>query len=242
MPFTFSHPAIVLPLSYLPQRWFSLTGLVVGSVTPDFEYFLHMRIQSDYSHTIDGLFWFDLPLGVLLAFAFHNIVRDMLFDNLPAALKSRLLAFKQFDWNSHFKKNWPVVLISILVGAGTHLFWDSFTHEHGTFVKMIPALQSTVNLFVIQAPLYKMLQHLSTLIGAVVIVFAIIKLPADRHVHTPLKKKYWMIFLTLVVMVMVLRFISGLDYRFYGHVIATAISAGLIALIVTPWLVRAKEM
>ena len=166
----------------------------------------------------------------------------MLFDNLPADLKSRLLAFKQFDWNSHFKKNWPVVLISILVGAGTHLFWDSFTHEHGTFVKMIPALQSTVNLFVIQAPLYKMLQHLSTLIGAVVIVFAIIKLPADRHVHTPLKKKYWMIFLTLVVMVMVLRFISGLDYRFYGHVIATAISAGLIALIVTPWLVRAKEM
>ena len=43
-------------------------------------------------------------------------------------------------------------------------------------------------------------------------------------------------------MVMVLRFISGLDYRFYGHVIATAISAGLIALIVTSWLVRAKEM
>ena len=119
MPFTFSHPAIVLPLSYLPQRWFSLTGLVVGSVTPDFEYFLHMRIQSDYSHTIDGLFWFDLPLGVLLAFAFHNIVRDMLFDNLPTTLKFRLLTFKQFDWNSLFKKNWPVVLISILVGKHT---------------------------------------------------------------------------------------------------------------------------
>ncbi|WP_113654854.1 DUF4184 family protein, partial [Pedobacter namyangjuensis] len=30
MPFTFSHPAIVLPLTYLPKKWFSLTGLVIG--------------------------------------------------------------------------------------------------------------------------------------------------------------------------------------------------------------------
>lgn len=27
MPFTFSHPAIVLPLTFLPRQWFSLTGL-----------------------------------------------------------------------------------------------------------------------------------------------------------------------------------------------------------------------
>ena len=27
MPFTFSHPAIVLPLTYLPKQWVSLTGL-----------------------------------------------------------------------------------------------------------------------------------------------------------------------------------------------------------------------
>ncbi|MFN7593668.1 MAG: DUF4184 family protein, partial [Bacteroidota bacterium] len=25
MPFTFSHPAIVLPLTFLPRQWFSLT-------------------------------------------------------------------------------------------------------------------------------------------------------------------------------------------------------------------------
>ncbi|WP_240482010.1 DUF4184 family protein [Flavobacterium psychrophilum] len=39
MPFTFSHPAIILPLRYLPRQWFSLTGLIIGSLTPDFEYF-----------------------------------------------------------------------------------------------------------------------------------------------------------------------------------------------------------
>lgn len=40
MPFTFSHPAIILPLSYLPKKWFSLTGLIIGSLIPDFEYLL----------------------------------------------------------------------------------------------------------------------------------------------------------------------------------------------------------
>lgn len=104
MPFTFSHPAIILPLTYLPKKWFSLTGLVIGSLTPDFEYFIRMRIKSDYSHTIEGLFWFDLPLGLLIAFIFHNIVRDSLFDNLPTFLNSRISKFKQLKWNEHFKK------------------------------------------------------------------------------------------------------------------------------------------
>ena len=242
MPFTFSHPAIVLPLSYLPRRWFSLTGLVVGSVTPDFEYFLRMRIQSDYSHTLKGLLWFDLPLGLLLAFVFHNIVRDMLFDNLPLAMKSRVVTFKQFDWNSHFRRNWLAVVISILIGAGSHLLWDSFTHEHGYFVEMIPSLHTTVTLFVVQAPMYKLLQHFSTLIGGFVIVVAFMKLPVDRHIIKRVKTKYWIIFLTIIVMIITLRFFIGLDYRYYGHAIATAISASLIALIVTPCLVRAEAL
>ena len=39
MPFTFSHPAIVLPLTFLRRQWFSLTGLAVGSLTRDVKYF-----------------------------------------------------------------------------------------------------------------------------------------------------------------------------------------------------------
>ena len=126
MPFTFSHPAIVLPLTFLPRQWFSLTGLVIGSLIPDFEYFLRMRIKSTYSHTIDGLFWFDLPLGLLLAFIFHNTVRNRLYDNLPTFLKSRFLTFKQFNWNRYFKRNCFVVAISILIGATSHIFLGWF--------------------------------------------------------------------------------------------------------------------
>jgi hypothetical protein len=102
MPFTFSHAAIVLPLRLLPKKWFSLTALVIGSLTPDFEYFIRMKVQSNFSHTILGVFWFDLPFGILLAFLFHNIVRNSLFENLPLPLRSRFIAFNKFNWNRYF--------------------------------------------------------------------------------------------------------------------------------------------
>ena len=240
MPFTFSHPAIVLPLTFLPRRWFSLTGLVIGSLTPDFEYFLRMRIKSNYSHTIDGLFWFDLPLGLLLAFIFHNIVRDSLFDNLPTILNSRFLAVRQFDWNGHFKINWFIVTISILIGAASHIFWDSFTHEHGYFVQTIPALQNSVDFFDRQVPILKILQHSSTLLGGLAIAFAIYKLPTNEAetIKENINLKYWTILAGLTLTIIAIRLFSGLELKQYGNVIVTIISAGLISLTLTPWLTR----
>jgi hypothetical protein len=93
MPFTFSHPAIVIPLAAKKIR-LSATGLIVGSMAPDFEYFIRMKNVSRYSHTAMGLFWFDLPLALLLCFIYHLIVRNSLFDNLPAFLKERLMVYK----------------------------------------------------------------------------------------------------------------------------------------------------
>jgi hypothetical protein len=234
MPFTFPHPAIVLPLTYLPRQWFSLTGLVIGSLTPDFEYFFRMRIKSNYSHTIDGLFWFDLPLGLLFAFIFHNIVRDSLFDNFPSILKSRFLAFRHFDWNGHFKKKWFVVTISILIGAASHIFWDGFTHDHGYFVQTIPALQNSMNFLGGQIPILKILQHSSTFIGGLVIAYAIYKLPTYKTENENINLNYWAILAGLTLAIISIRLLSGLDFKQYGNVIVTAISAALISLMLTP--------
>lgn len=122
MPFTFSHPAIILPLSYLPKKWFSLTGLIVGSLTPDFEYFIRMRVESNFSHTFYGVFWFDLPLAIIISFIFHSIVKNQLFNNLPINIRSRILIFTEFDWNNYFKQHYFIVLISILIGVASHIF------------------------------------------------------------------------------------------------------------------------
>ncbi|WCM43181.1 DUF4184 family protein [Flavobacterium sp. CBA20B-1] len=242
MPFTFSHPAIILPLTFLPRHWFSLTGLVIGSLTPDFEYFIRMRIKSEFSHTIEGLFWFDLPLGLILAFLFHSIVRDRLFDNLPTFLKSRFLSFQKFDWNEHFKKNWIVVSISILIGGSSHIFWDSFTHDHGYFVQTIPALQNVVDFLGRQIPILKILQHSSTLLGGLIIAFAIYKLPQSKTENDNINLKYWAILVGLTSTIISIRLLSGLDLKQYGNVIVTAISAGLISLTITPWLTKSKKI
>jgi hypothetical protein len=94
MPLTFAHPAIILPINWMGNRWTSLTGLVAGSVAPDFEYFFRMRVMSVYSHTWLGILYFNLPVGVLLCFTYHNAVRHGLIKNLPKCLYRR---FEQFD-------------------------------------------------------------------------------------------------------------------------------------------------
>ena len=69
MPFTFAHPAIVLPLLKKKySRYFSATGLIVGSMAPDFEAFIGFRKEKIYSHNWLGVFWFDLPLALIIAF------------------------------------------------------------------------------------------------------------------------------------------------------------------------------
>lgn len=238
MPFTFSHPALVLPLATLSKRWFSVTGLVIGSLTPDFEYFLRMQLKSHYSHTLFGLLWFDLPLGLLLAFIFHNIVRNPLLDNLPMILQSRFSVFKTWEWNAYFKKNIGVVMLSVLLGAASHLLWDSFTHHNGYFVQTLPALQYSISLFNTSIPILKILQHSSTLLGAVIIAFTIYKLPIHPTSNTSVNGRYWSVLSVLTLQIIILRITFGLDIQQYGNLIVTSISALLLSLIGTPFLLK----
>lgn len=230
MPFTFSHPSLFLPLTKVQQKWFSLTTLIIGSMIPDFEYFIRMRIQSDYSHTFLGVFWFDLPLTILVAFLFHNVIRNSLYDNLPYALQDRLKTFNKFRWNDYFSKNWLVVIVSALIGIFSHLLWDSFTHDGAYFVERIPTLQNSF----LSVPVYKILQHGSSLVGMLVTLFVLWRLPIQVVERTRISVYYWLLFVLIVVVIVVVRLLLGLNYKQYGHVIVTIISGSLIALVITP--------
>lgn len=238
MPFTFSHPAIVLPLAHWSKRWFSLSGLIIGSLTPDFEYFIRMRIQSDYSHTIAGLFWFDLPLGLALFFIFHSIVRNSLIDHLPLFLKSRFWCFKTFNWVAYFKQHWIVVSVSIFIGAISHLFWDSFTHDTGYFVQTIPLLKQSITLFDITIPVLKIAQHCSSIIGTCSIIWVVLSLPKNKETKKSIDFKYWIIVILLLIIIISIRLVLGLKLQHYGNVIVTCISALLMSLIMTPLLMN----
>ena len=234
MPFTFSHPAIILPLRKWSGKRLSLTGLVAGSVTPDFEYFIRMKVESIYSHYVWGLFWFDVPLGVLLTFAYHCIVRNQLITNLPTKLNERLNNFRHFNWAAYFKANWPMVLVSILVGAATHLFWDSFTHPLGYFVMRIRFLRKWVVIAHMRIPLYAVLQHLSTLTGGIIVISALFSLTRKPAIQSTKKINYWLLVSAVTIIVFAARIFTGLNLHNYGDVIVTVISAFLIGLMVPP--------
>lgn len=64
-----------------------------------------------------------------------------------------------------------LIVLSILIGAGTHLFWDGFTHEYGWAVSRLAFLsKSVLEIGSRSIPAFKFLQHLSTLSGGVVLL------------------------------------------------------------------------
>jgi Domain of unknown function (DUF4184) len=243
MPFTFSHPAIVLPLYRMSPRWLSMTGLIVGSMIPDFEYFIRMRLRSGISHSIPGLFMFDLPVGILVAFIFHNIVRNLLFENSPQIIRRRLDVFTTFNWNNYFKTHWFGVIISVLIGAGSHLLWDGFTHgQLGSFIKYFPTLGTNVFVFGNPIPVYRVLQHVSTFVGGIVIMSVFLRMPESDITTGKGDRKYWPLVVVLTLIIVIWRFMVRKDANLIGQVVVVGISATMISLIFVSLVLRKKSI
>lgn len=236
MPFTFSHPAIVLPLTKARLQ-LSATGLIVGSIIPDFEYFIRMRDRSRYSHTLAGIFWLDIPLALLVCFIYHLVVRNSLFDNLPSFLKDRFSLYKSFDWSRYFRKNWAIVLASIIIGAVSHILWDGVTHNTMFYVNQAD-LSTMMKIGTINLAGYKFLQLASTIGGGLAVLYSIFAL---RRIHQPKTKidyRYWILVWFIAFSITFLRFAKDdfrLHYNSPSRVIAVSfISSLMIGLIVTP--------
>ena len=235
MPFTFCHPAIVLPLNKVIKQRLSLTGLIIGSITPDFEYFIRMEDKRIYTHTWIGLLYYDIALGILLAFIFHNIVRDPLINNLPKWLQGRLRLYKHFNWNIRFRKRWPSIIISFIIGGISHFFWDAFTSESGYFTLQISTLKATHIVAGIPIEGHMIVQVLSSLIGGIIIFYAIWQLPFHHQTQISIKpSKYWVIFVLIAFAIYMLRMLIVPTATEIEDFIIPAVSASLFSLILTP--------
>ena len=232
MPFTFAHPAIIFPLRKYAGKYVSFTALIIGSMLPDFEYFIRMHLSSEHSHTLAGVFYFDLPLGILLAFIFHNVIRNCLIDNLPRILQGCMTEIKAFDWNKYFLNNKVVVISSFLIGIGSHILWDSFTHESGFFVEKISVFSYVINYKSLQIPVYKILQHGSTLIGLSYIILYIMRKPISTTEVNKVSIEYWICWLSITGGVLLIWTLYQ-NKIYIGHFIAASISASWISLTLT---------
>ena len=205
----------------------------MGSMAPDFEYFIRMKGFSRYSHTWTGLFWFDVPLSIILLFIFHNLVRDTLIENLPFSFNVRLSAFQNFNWNKYFQENIAVVIVSLVIGVASHLVWDDFTHTGGYFVRVIPFLNGDVNLFNHNISIAEILQYVCSAIGLLVMLLVIFKLPEGKNTKKDNIFSFWLVVAVITVSVFNLRIIAGRMFHFeiYSEdIIVSIISAGLIGI------------
>lgn len=234
MPFTFAHPAIVLPFGKIPERWISMTGLIIGSMVPDFEYFIRMRIKSIYSHTWPGLLWFDLPIGLLSLFIYQFVIKEQIILHLPPSLNDRLSKYRNVNYTGSTFHYLFVAILSILIGAASHIVWDGFTHPDGYFVSVLPVLSNTIQFGSHQLLIYKIIQHGSTVTG-LVITFAVIYSLPRRNNKTNNRNvlSYWLQIISIAVLTIIVRFLTGLSYHHYGDVIVTGIAGVCIGLIIT---------
>jgi hypothetical protein len=138
MPFPLAHPAAVLPLRRCCPRRFNFPALVIGSLCPDLGYCLGWFHVDRFSHSFTGSFGFDLPVGLLLLLVFY-FARWPIVQRLPARQRRIFEPLCLRPAGSFL-----VIVISLLVGAWTHIFLDSITHEHGLLVEHLPVLETNV--------------------------------------------------------------------------------------------------
>jgi hypothetical protein len=159
MPFTISHAAATIPFR---RTRLVLSALIVGTMAPDFEYFLHGRMISRWSHNLHGAFEFSLPASLLVLAIFHWILKRPVVALLPRGVQQRIV-LKEFPF-------WPLnrfllIVFSILVGIATHLFWDNFTHSGRWIVEHFAWFHQTTSVLGRQVANYKVAQHVSTVLG-----------------------------------------------------------------------------
>ncbi|WP_341227105.1 DUF4184 family protein [uncultured Arcticibacterium sp.] len=246
MPFTLAHTAAILPFRRFLSKYLSISGLLMGSMAPDFEFFLRVTLYGIWGHTWWGVLFFNLPVSILLCLFFHIYVKRSLIDHLPPFLHQRLAKYKNLDWYFYFKANWLKVFFSILIGVLTHFLWDNFTHEPNyTFPFYFDDLSHVFLLNGKPIALYSILQVLSSVFGMLYFVYFLLKIPRDTSLNGisyTKRLKYWVWVAIVFCLVIIIRYLIGVpDEKPIGQIIVVSISALLISISLISQLLKNEQ-
>ena len=189
MPFTFAHPAAVLPLCWFRTVPMVFPALAIGSMTPDIVYFLPLNLDGEFSHSFLGLLLFCLPAGLLLYLLVCHLLRQPLIALLPGVLARRLPA-RPSPRNTTTARHVFWVMLSLFIGAVTHLLWDDLTHYDAVFTLHGELLAELTGQHNIRIGIYPLAQHFSTIAGIMLLVGAVRRwaartAPLASHVRRP---------------------------------------------------------
>lgn len=182
MPFTFAHPAAVLPLRRFKSL--HLAALMVGSVTPDLPYYIpakYSRVMLD-SHTAMGALWLDVPLGLVALLIGFLLRRPLTVLMSP---RSRTLCLQSME---HFKEQpryWLWAPLAVWVGTWTHIVWDAFTHDSGWVVRRVAALSAPITIGSYTGTLCHVLQYVSSIAGLLILAVWYLRLRTPASLESP---------------------------------------------------------
>lgn len=140
----------------------------------------------------------------------------------------------------HFKKYYGAVILSVLLGAASHLFWDSFTNKKGFFIHQIPFLTDYSRVLKKAIPHFVLAHYISSVAGGLIVSWAILKLPAPAAIKPrPINIKYWLTMLIIAGLLGVMRLLfQGVIVPATSNIILAGISAGLVSLMITSFIFR----
>jgi hypothetical protein len=236
MPFTFAHPAAVLPLRR--SRFLLTVPLIIGSLVPDLPYFFPQRLGRllGDTHTFYGSFAACLPLGMALLLV-TVVLREPLTVLLSA--RARYKCLRSIYRFTERPLHWPIALLSILIGAWTHIAWDSFTHPLGWTAVRVQALNQPVSLFGWNTELSHLLQYVSSVFGLAVLALWIHGMLARVPTAVdsdPRSRARWGLLLTIGVAAVLIGVIRALlvwhfgTYYHLGYLLLTRTIAWFAAL------------
>ncbi|MFB9328211.1 DUF4184 family protein [Paenibacillus aurantiacus] len=247
MPFTFAHAAYAYPIKRTAPRLFSPTGLVLGSMAPDFEYFVNLEPHVTIGHSVWGLLLHALPLSVLLAILFHQVVKRQLAVHLPAAFGLDQRAYQLLGKTGKLTSGttWLLFLPSVAAGFLTHVVLDAFTHQSGFAVLRWPQLQETA---LLSLPLYKCLQHGLSLFGLLVIAYVIAAAlwrASTERVIMPVvsarrKISYWLLAVVVAALVTAIKLIAADSGNTLGILVVAPLSGFCLGLVLSSILFKRR--
>jgi hypothetical protein len=233
MAVTFAHPAAAIPLRKLGLL---MSPLIIGSISPDFEFYIRFSPDRVIAHTWPGVFLFCIPVSLALLWLYHSIIKHAMISLCPHGHQRRLLCecgqFRFFPVKRFF-----LILVSVFIGAATHLFWDSWTHADGYFVRMFPALSSPLHGFLWgDIRVYFLLQCITSVIGLLIMALAYKKwyrqAPLAHSVYRVSNARKALITVSMAVTAITGGFVCGFIASHPGlHPEKTIISAGVVGFI-----------
>lgn len=237
MPFTLAHPAVVI---FSKNKNFNLLGLILGSMAPDFIYFLLFNPISNLGHTLLGFIILNLPICFLLNYLILKFIKNPFIINLPSKICNYYTYLINYDFNFKSPKDIFVFTYSCIVGMLTHIIWDAFTHKTGYFVVNINLLKESIHILGYQVPFFKLLQHGSTLLGFFVILyyFYTIRRYSNKFIRSN-KFQYHLTAISIQILIIILSYLIFKNFGI-GRFVVTFINGLFLGYLTSSIIYRYK--